>query len=224
MNAVCACSLHGPGIPISQMMLHGLIQHRYDELEVTMLEYFIQKGATPSGMIRTGYMSLGGRYCPFVDYDILDLPLAMNRIDCAKVFVEAGVDPLSGSSSGGEEFDVVPLFEEYYHYGTNEFIRWVFNVYIPEHSEVDLTQRIINSIINMEKKDVKSCWWQSQRRAPAHAILTSHHCKTIERLVRSGKEDHGLDLFAERSSTGKTALHIAAENNDEESVDILLQL
>ena len=75
----------------------------------------------------------------------------------------------------------------------------------------------------MKDKDRKQWFWQSVQRAPAHAILTSHHKETILRLVQCGKEI-GLDLLAEKSSTHKTALHVAAEDNDVESIHLLLQL
>ena len=155
-------------------------------------------------------------------YGLLDLSLSMKKIDCAKVLVEEGVDLLSGGCEGGEWFDVVPMFQEYRDHGTNEFIRWAFNEYLPKHPEVDL-KRILLSIIIMKEKDKQSCFWQSVQRSPAHAILTSHHEGTIKQLVQCGKEN-GLDLLAERSCTGKTALHVAAENNDVDSVNILLQL
>ena len=228
MNAKCACQKHS-GTPILQMMLHCIIQEQHDKLSDEMLNYFIQKlkSATKegylSGMIAFVHVDLlhrptGGG----MGYGMLDLPLSMQRIDCAKVLVEAGVDLYNGGCPGGEKFDVVPMFEEYCAHGTNEFIRWAFNEYIPNHSEIDL-KRIIHSIINMKEKDERSCSWQSVQRAPAHAILNCRHKETIKHLVEYGNEI-GLDLLAEQSCDGKTALHVAAEENDVESVHILLQL
>ena len=226
INAECACNLHGPGTPILQLMVHCLIQDKCDQLYVTMLEYFIQKGAELSGEITTQSMGLQGSLGEQVTYGTLDLLLSMQRIDCAKVIVEAGVDPMNGGSPKGETFDVVPMFEEYCDHGTNEFIRWAFNEYIPNHPEFDLkelTQQIIQSVSTMKEKDKTSCFWQSVRRAPAHAILTCRHVETVKHLVEGGKK-YGMDLLAEKSCTGKTALHVAAEDNDVESVDVLLQL
>ena len=223
MNANCACEIH-TGTPVLQMMIHCLIQHDCDKLSVTMLESFIQKGAELSGKIATRHFGLYRNNCGGVSYGMLDLPLSMQRIDCAKVVVNAGVDLINGGNPRGVEFDVVPMFQEYRDHGTNEFIRWAFNEYFPQHPEVDLKQ-ILQSIINMKVKDEKSCLWQSVRRSPAHAILTSHHEATIKRLVECGIDEFdGLDLLDEKSCTGKTALHVAAENNDVESVHILLQL
>ena len=223
MNSGCTCSLHGPGTPLSQMMLHGLIQHQYDRLDVTMLQLFIQKKAELIGRVTARHGSQEGEKAL---YDILSLPLLMGRIDCATVLVKEGIDPLTGGDPEGEKFSVVPMFQEYCEHGTNEYIQWVFNEYIPQHPEFDLkafTQRIIKAIISMKAKDKMNCWWESKRRTPAHAVLMCHHLETTELLVQCGNEHH-LNLLAERNCTGKTALHRAAMNNDDKSVDILMKL
>ena len=223
MKADSSCKLHGPGTPILQMMVHCLIQDKCDQLRVTMLEHFIQKGADLHGNVATRHFGLSHNDTGGVKYGVLDLPLSMQRVDCAKVLVEEGVEVLTGGCPLGEEFAVVPMFQEYRDHGTNEFICWAFKEYIPKHPEFDLKQ-IIKSIINMKKKDEKSRLWQSVRRTPAHAILTSQHEETIKRLIEHAKKKFDLDLLAERSCTGKTALHVAVENGDVESVHILLQL
>ena len=223
MNANCACRLHG-GTPVSQLMLHCLIEDKYANLR-RMLEYFIQKRAN----LKVKITFQDGRLHQMKEgkitgqgYGMLDLALSAKRIDCAKVIVKAGVDLISGGCPEGETFDVVPMFQEYRDHGTNKFICWAFNEYILRLNEIDL-KRIIRCIINMKKEDEKSCFWQCVRRSPAHAVLTCHHEETIKHLVRCGN-DNGLDLLDERSCTGKTALHVAAENNDVESVQILLQM
>ena len=204
------------------MMFHCFNQKEYGKLSITILDYFIKRGANLGGKISTHHFDHDGSDSGGVNYGILHLPLEMQRIDCAKTLVEAGVEPINGGTCIGEEFEVVQMFEEYRLNGTNEFFCWVFNEYIPNHPEVDL-KRIIQSLINMKKKDENSCFWQFEQRAPAHAILTSHHEETIKCLIQCGKEN-GLDLLAERSCTAKTALHVAAENNDVKSVHILLRL
>ena len=221
MNAECVCEVH-TGTTVLQMMFHCFNQKEYGKLSITMLEYFIRKGANLSGKISTRHFGPDGSDSGEVNYGILHLPLEMQRIDCAKKLVEAGVEPINGGTCIGEDFEVVQMFEEYRLNGTNEFIRWVFNEYIPNHPEVELN-RIIDSISNMKEKDENTFFWEFVQRSPVHAILTSHHKETIKRLVECGKESD-LNLLDERSCTGKTALHVAAENNDVESVHILLQL
>ena len=220
MNSGCTCSLHGPGTPILQMMLHGLIQHQYDRLDVPMFQLFIQKQAQLNGTVTARHGSWDSEKAL---YDILSLPLLMGRIDCAKVIVNAGIDPLTGNAPEGDSFPVVPMFQEYCEHGTNEYIRWVFNEYIPKQPEVDLkefTQRTIKAIVSMKAKDRKNCWWKYKRRTPAHAVLLCHNLETIELLVQSGH----LYFLAERNHTGMTALHHAAMNNDVKSVVILMEL
>ena len=215
------------GTPICQLMLHCLLQDK-TKLSDDMIDYFKKKGAKLDGKIITHRV---GQHDPdncTITFGMLDLPLSMENIDSAKQLVKIGVDLISGGSADCEKIAIVPMFQEYRDHGTNEFIRWAFNEYIPNHPEIDLKrviQRIIQSIIHMKKRDRKFCWWDSVQRSPAHAILTCHHKKTIERLVECAKKSFdGLDLLAEQSCTGKTALHVAAENDDVESVQILLQL
>ena len=221
MKAECVCERH-TGTTVLQMMFHCFNQKEYGKLSNTILDYFIKKGANLGRKISTRHFGPDGSDSGGVNYGILHLPLEMQRIDCAEMLVEAGVEPINGGTFIGEDFEVVQMFEEYRLNGTNEFIRWMFNEYIPNHPEVDL-KRIIHSLINMKKKDENSCFWQFVQRAPAHAILTSHHEETIKRLIQCGKESD-LDLLTEQCCTGKTALHVAAENDDLESVHILLQL
>ena len=213
------CTLHGA--PISQMMVHCLIQHQYGKLDGNMLEYFITKGALLNGEICTIHPCDDSGFA----YGLLDLPLKMNRVDCAKMLVRKGVDPISGGSPRGEEFDVVPLFQEYFDHGTNNFIQWVFNDYLcdlqyPKYDLNEFANRITKSICNMNSKNSR---WLSQRRSPAHSVLTSGNEEIIKLLVQSGEEQN-LDLLAEQSSNGRTALHIAAENGDYISTKALLEL
>ena len=188
MNTECACKLHGSGRPVLQMMVHCFIQEEWDKLSVNMLHYFIkEKGAKLGGERATQHIGLQKER---VTYGMLDLLLSMRRIDCAKVLVQEGVDPINGACCGGEKLDVVPMFQEYRDHGTNDFIRWAFNECISQHPEINLkkfARRTIRSIINMKFK--KSNFWKSVRRAPAHAVLTSRHKKTIEHLVQCAKDE-----------------------------------
>ena len=213
------CKVH-TGTPICQLMVHCL--HNCAKLSNTMLNYFIERGAKLNGKIAVHHVGLHPEESK-IKYAMLDLPLSMKRIDCAKNLVEAGVDLISGGHSECEKFEVLAMFQEYRDYGTNVFICWAFKEYIPNHPEIDL-KRIIRSIINMNERDKQSCWWTSVQRAPAHAILTSQHEETIKRLIECAEKDFGLNLLNEQSCTGNTALHVAAGNNDVESVHILLRL
>ena len=215
MNAQCK---EHTGTPICQLMVHCLV-HNPEEL--TKLSYFTDNGGTLNGMILVHHVGLDAKESE-IRYGMLDLPLSMKKIDCAKWLVERGVDLISGGSSDCDKFAIVPMFQEYRDYGTNKFICWAFNEYIPQNPGIHI-EKIIECIINMKERDKNFEWWPSVQRAPAHAILTSQHKETIKCLVEIAK-DKGLNLLEEKSCTGKTALHVAAENGDVESVHILLQL
>ena len=217
INAECKVHI---GTPICQLIVH--CYQDCERLSNTMLNHFKELGANLNGKLLVHHVGLHPKDSE-VNFGMLDLTLSMKRIDSAKHLVETGVDLISGGHFDCEKFEVLPMFQEYRDYGTNEFIHWAFKEYIPKHPEIDL-KRIIQSIINMNERDKRLCWWASVQRAPAHAILTSQHEETIKCLIECAKNDFDLDLLDERSCTGKTALHVAAENNDVESVHILLQL
>ena len=216
MNA--ECEVH-TGTIICQSMLHYVLQND-QKLSDYKINYLKEKGAKLNGKI---VIRRVGHDPTTFTFGMLDLPLSMKKIDCAKRLVEIGVDLISGGSADCEKLAIVPMFQEYRDYGTNEFIRWAFNEYIPNHHEIDL-KRLIQSIIHMTERDIEVGWWDSVQRTPAHAVLTCRHKEAIKRLIECAKKDFDLDLLAEESCTGKTALHVAAENNDVESVHILLQL
>ena len=224
LNEDCTCPSHGSGTPLSQMMLHGLMEGSYGKSDVTMLEHIIRNGANVelTKMITTIILDEHNNSRK-VQHDMLTLALSTKKIDSAKLLVKAGIDPTTVGNPEG-----VPMFQEYYEHGTNEFIRWVLSEYIPENSNVagDLvkfSQRIVSVIISMKEKDKETSQWKSKRRTAAHAVLMSGNPEIIRCLVQCGKEKN-LDLLAERTCTGQTALHHAAVSNDKLSVDILLQL
>ena len=204
------------------MMLHGLKEDAKGKPDVTMLEHMIDKGANLSdSMIATVEHNESRK----VQYDTLTLALSMKTIDCAKLLVEAGVDPVTGGNPEVDNLNVVPMFHEYYDRGTNHFIRWLFRDYIPKHPMVacDLTrftQRIAKMITSMKEKERETSQWKSKSRNAAHAVLMSGNREITERLVQCSKGD----LLAEQTCSGQTALHRAAVNNDVLSVNVLLRL
>ena len=166
------------------------------------------------------------KYNPAWQLSSLDLPLMIstaNGFEVAKKVVESGkVDPITGGSPGGEKRTVVPMFMEYWFIGSNRYIRWLCKQHIPNHKRGEFVDQVVKCITAMKKNDGLTTWMY-KRRTPSHAILTSGHQETITLLVQEGKEQ-GEGFLTETNSIGKTALHIAAENGDLESVKILLQL
>ena len=208
------------GAPLFQMILHCISQNV--ELDPTVVQYFIEKKSPLNREIYSSEVDSQNGY----GWSVLDLPLTittMNGFEVAKVLVELGkVDPITGGSPRGETFNTVPMFQEYCYRGTNNYIRWLCNKYIPNHKRGEFVDRVLKCIVSMKKHEgFKS--WIYERRTPSHAILTSGHKETIRQLVQKGKEQDE-NFLTEKNSVGKTALHMAAENGDLESVETLLQL
>ena len=205
------------------MMLHCVVQNV--EINTAMIKYLIEK-VSPLCRLVSIFEVDGPRVTPGWEFSLLDLPLmttTANGFEAAKVLVEFGkVDPITGDSPRGETFNVVPMFQEYWLFGTNNYIRWLFKDHIPNHKREEFVDRVLKCITAM-KQHPKFKSWMYKRRTPSHAILTSGHQETVALLVQKGKEE-GEDFLTETNSIGKTALHMAAENGDLESVEILLQL
>lgn len=205
------------------MILHCLV--RNVEVDTTMVDLFIEKGSPLSRTISSIEVDGQDTSTGYI-WSLLDLPLTMttmNGFEVAKVLVERGkVDPITGGTPTGETFDVVPMFQEYCFAGTNNYICWLCKEHIPNHKRGEFVYQVLKCITSMKKHEGFSAWVY-ERRTPSHAILTSRHQETVALLVQKGKEQDE-DVLTETNSTGKTALHMAAENGDLESVKILLQL
>lgn len=205
------------------MIFHCLV--RNVEVDTTMVDLFIEKGSPLSRTISSLEVD-GQDIRSGLTWSLLDLPLTMtatNGFEVAKVLVEhSRVDPITGGTPTGEAFNVVPMFQEYCHAGTNIYIRWLCKEHVPNHKRGEFVDRVLKCITSMKKNRDFSTWVYA-RRTPSHAILMSRHQETVALLVQKGKEQDE-DFLTETNSTGKTALHMAAENGDLESVKILLQL
>ena len=204
------------GAPLFQMMLHCHAQNHPLKLDVNMVRLFIEKGTPLNWEIENHFKDA---VTNVYSWSALDLPLTMNNIDLAKVLVEEGkIDPITGGCPRGEEFNVIPMFQEYCFHGTNEFISWVCNDHLPQHKRNEFTDRVLSCIESMKSHKYFKVW-VFQRRTPAHAMLTCGHRETIELMVHKNKA-----LLVDKNSTGKTALHMAAEEGDVCSVEVLLDL
>ena len=216
---------NGCGPPLFQMMFHCFVQNA--ELDTTMVKYFIEKGSPESLSREIVNLEVDGQNVrPGFSWSALDLPLTMNSVngfEIAKVLVEVGqIDPITGGTPRGETYNVVPMFQEYCYSGTNNYIRWLCMEHVDDQQREEFVNRVLNTISSMKKNEGFTTW-KYERRTPSHAILTCRHQKTVVLVVERAKEQ-GEDLLGEKNSTGKTALHMAAEDGDLESVQILLQL
>lgn len=143
----------------------------------------------------------------------IELAIDCRRIDIAKELVIAGANPIHPSLDDTE--GVVQLLNEYYEFGTNDFISWL------------LCQHLLPNKIPQFIKDLMKCnildktgmeMFEEVGRHPAHALLTCGN----EEIVTEFLKCHHVEVNV-KDGVGRTALRIATENRDLHSVKILLK-
>ena len=190
------------GTPLLQMLAYFIIQKKpQHELDISIDQYFIEKGAILSRVCNAGMCT---------NATALALSISLYRFDVAEMLVKAGVDPIQGGAP-----DMRPIFTEYVNFGTHNFItRLLSESCIPA-----FVDRLLDPQLQLFSNDVIK-WSASQKgRNVAHAFLLSGNKEVIHCLLARKP-----DLMNECDPFLNTALHLAAEKGDCESVCILLDM
>ena len=146
---------------------------------------------------------------------IVELGIQNKRMDVAKQLVMAGANPIHPSLDNIS--GVVQLLEEYYEFGTNEYMYWLLHQHLLSHE----LPRFIETVVNLDIfNESGERMFTTVGRHPAHAVLTCGH----EEMARQFLESHDPDLLYVKDATGRTALQISAQKGDLESVNTLLKL
>lgn len=144
----------------------------------------------------------------------IELAICIKRNDIASRLVEKGANPIHPSLDNVK--GVPQLLVEYYEFGTNNYITWLFQQHL-------MSNEIPQFIENVVKVDIfnKTCkrMFNDVGRHPAHALLTCGN----EELVRQFLGKYGSSLLHVEDKTCRTALQIATESGDFESVTALLK-
>lgn len=196
------------GSPLIQMMLYASIKQTEEGLpspsiEVSIVKLFVDNGIVLSRVLRAN------------DYDnstALEFAINFQRLDIVQVLTEAGADPIL---CGDGVFS--PLLVEYSISGTNNFVRWLLNKCLNKSNIPAFIDRILKTGV-LVRPEMKDYVLQTYGRSPVHAFLLSCHEQTIQYLVQKKPE-----LLEETDASKHTALHVAAEEGDLESVKILLE-
>ena len=78
------------GTPLIQMMAYFVIQqsrNKPDQLDISIVRYFIEKGAVLSRILTAGMCQ---------NTTAFELSFSLRRLDVAQLLVRAGVDPIFG--------------------------------------------------------------------------------------------------------------------------------
>lgn len=151
-------------------------------------------------------------------YSPIEMAINLKRLDIAKLLVKAGSHPIDPRISMGYKVEgIVQLLKEYYEFGTNYYITWLFREYLLSDSLPGFIEAVSNLDI-LEEATVSR--FAGVGRHPAHAILTCGNEDMVRRLV----VQYGSDLLTTKDKRGKSALQLAAEIGDLEAVETLIEM
>ena len=148
---------------------------------------------------------------------MIELAIDIQRMDIAKVLVKGGTNAIYIGRNPNEVSGVVQLFNEYYGFGTNDYISWLLH----EHLSYNEVPKFIDEVmkVNIFNEGAMAMFGDVGRH-PAHALLTCSH----EIMSRKFLETHGDKYLTATDATGKTALQISAERGDLGSVKVIFSL
>lgn len=150
----------------------------------------------------------------------IELAIQLQRTDIAKQLVEAGANPICINNPP----QILPLFREFYEFGTNHFFSWLLHEY-EQHSD---TSKFIDTVLEKETiifgEYAKKIFKEKAGRHHVHALLTCGHTEMIKKFVDRFKTTDGQVTLRVTDSAGRTALQIAATNGDLESFTTLLEM
>ena len=192
------------GTPLLQMMMYAIILPKPKELQMKVLDFFIDNNAVLTRVLTTGLFSNAG---------VLEMSLCLTRFNFAeKLVFEHHLDPIYGGNPA-----MKPIFVEYDHFGTDRFIKSILRRY----GGMGKTQVFIECLLHpgVFSEELQHTFTVVNGRNPYHPFLLSGDKAAIECLV-SRKDD----VLEEHDQFGRTALHLAAEQGNKESVEILLNL
>ena len=185
------------------MMMYAIIQPKPKRLQFGVVKFFIDNGAILSRVLHTGGCENAA---------VLEMCISIQRFDIAeKLIFDYSVDPIYGGNP-----EVKPIFVEYGQFGTNQFIKMVLKRY----EETRKIEAFIKCLLHpgIFSDELRHTVTVVYGRNAVHTFLLSGHEEAIRTLVRVKP-----DVLDERDNMGKTALHVAAEQGDKESVEILLK-
>ncbi|CAI8010958.1 Ankyrin-1 [Geodia barretti] len=188
------------GTPLLQMLCYARIRDNPQHIDKEIVRFFVDhKDVVLTRVLTAGYIRTS---------TVLDTCIFLGRLDIVKkMLIPNGIDPIKGGYPG-----MRPLFVEYVHYPSNEFLKWLFKELVTGVSVPQFIKQIFPV-----KRGTTHTARKIYGKNPLHAFLLCGSGEVVDALL-------GLQprILEEVDPFGKTALHIAAEKGDIESLKILL--
>ena len=150
----------------------------------------------------------------------IELAIQLQRTDIAKQLVQAGANPICIN----DDPQILPLFLEFYEFGTNHFFSWLLHEHM-QHSDIS---KFIETVLEKETiifgQYAKKYFKENAGRHHVHAPLTCGHTEMIKKFVQCFPTTDGQDTLRVKDCAGRTALQIAATNGDLESFTTLMEM
>ena len=194
------------GSPLTQSLIYASLFNCPDSIDIEIIQLLCDVQVDASVVCRETYRS------PF------QLAIELRKFDIVKLLLTSGAHPIDPCIPAGKKVTgMVQLLEEYYQFGTNQYISWLLHDYLLSDDLPKFIEAVVAlDILNKETMKIFS----SVGRHPAHAILTCGH----EELIRKFIKHHGANLLTVKDGNMKSALRISAESGDMESVKILVNM
>ena len=182
------------------MLNYARIRDTPNQIDTEVVRFFIDhKDTVLSRVLNTGYIR---------NSTALDACMFLGRFDIIKeLLTSKGCDLIKGGNP-----DMRPIFVEYVHYPFNKFLKWLFKEHITSDEIPEFVRRIFPV-----KKATKHTARKVYGKNPLHALLLCGNGEVVSALLAVQ-----ANILEEVDPFGKTALHIAAERGDIDSVRILL--
>jgi ankyrin repeat protein len=135
-------------------------------------------------------------------------------MDIVELLLKKGADIFATPS-----FNSPLVIYEYFEYGTTKVLSWFLDEYLSLKDVPAFIERVLNADILQES--VVELFKVRVKRHPAHAILACGNQDIMEKFLGRYPSQDLLDV---EDPNGKTALQVAAEQNNLASVKILLKL
>lgn len=199
-----------PGSPLTQVLVYASLFKCPEDIDVSIFEFLRQGTDFDVRVWFHGWFS-----------SPIELAIELKRLDLAKIMVQCGANPIDPHISPDVKMTgVAQVFDEFFEFGTNMFLSWLLNTYLPGKDKLhDFIDQVIEiDILNEVGKEM----FHKVGRNPVHAILTCQHEEMIKKFLQHSSDKGGT--LSAKDGKGMSALQITAEKGDLKSVAILLSM